>query len=272
MANKWFAAILGFLVPPLAFLYLARLRVAALYLVLLAVSGISDSYLSSAIGFSFLALLLSVLSVIHAFILAKTVDFKDDRKWYSNWWGALSIPIFIFALIFLTRSFVVEPFSIPSESMSPSLEVGDYVVVKKWGYGLYGSFGSTLISQKLESRTPLSRGEIAVVIPPHDPRPFVERVIGISGDVVEFRDKQLTINGKPIETKNLENGIVNEVFGENISTVKYINDNSLLRSGVWTVPNGHYFVMGDNRDNSADSRVWGMVPAENVIGRVLVKW
>ena len=272
MANKWFAAILGFLVPPLAFLYLAKLRAAALYLVLLVASGISDFYLSSAIGVSFLALLLSVLATIHAFILAKTVDFKNERKWYSSWWGTLSIPISIFTLIFLTRSFVVEPFSIPSESMSPSLEIGDYVAVKKWGYGLYGSYGITIFSQKVENRTPLHRGEIAVVIPPHDPRPFVERVIGVSGDVIEFRDKQLIINGNPIETKNLKNGIVNEFFGENISTVKYINDNSRLRSGVWTVPDDHYFVMGDNRDNSADSRVWGMVPAENVIGRVFLKW
>ena len=272
MANKWFAAILGFLVPPLAFLYLARLRVAALYLVLLVVSGISDFYLASLIGFSFLALLLGIFATIHAFILAKTVNFTCERKWYSKWWGAFSIPISIFVLIFLTRSFVAEPFSIPSESMSPSLEVGDYVVVKKWGYGLYGSFGITLISQKVENRTPLYRGEIAVVIPPHDPRPFVERVIGISGDVIEFRDKQLIINGNPIETKTLDNGIVHEVFGENLSKVKYINDNSRLRSGVWTVPEGHYFVMGDNRDNSADSRVWGTVPAENVIGRVFIKW
>jgi signal peptidase I len=226
MANKWFAAIIGFFVPPLAFVYLARLRIAALYFLLVIGSGAADYYLGSVIGFSFLGMLLALAAAVHAFILAKTVNFGEDRKWYSCWWGALAIPVVIFSLIFLTRSFVVEPFSIPSESMSPSLEVGDYILVKKLGYGRYGSFGVTLVNEKVENRTPLQRGEIAVILPPHDPRPFVERVIGLPGDVVEFNDKQLKINGELIKTETIGNGVIQEVFGDNISTIKYINDNS----------------------------------------------
>ncbi len=272
MANKWFAAILGFLVPPVAFVYLAKLRVAALCFLLLICSGIADYYLESLVGFSFLALLLSIASAIYAFILAKRADLASDRKWYSRWWGAVSIPVVIFSLIFLTRSFVVEPFSIPSESMSPSLEVGDHILVKKWGYGLYGSFGITLVNSKKENRIKPQRGEIVVIIPPHNTSAFVERVIGLPGDLVEFGNKQLLINGSPIETENLGNGIFRETFGDNTYTVKYISDNSQLRSGKWAVPDDHYFVMGDNRDNSADSRVWGMVSANNIVGRVLIKW
>ncbi|MGR6874356.1 signal peptidase I [Pseudomonas sp. HK3] len=272
MSNKWFAAMLGFLMPPLALLYLAKLRIAALYLVLFVFSWVADYYLISVIGFSFVGLLLGVLAAIHGFILAKTVDFKEKRKWYSHWWGALSIPISIFVLIFLTRSFVVEPYLIPSDAMSPSLEAGDYVLVKKWGYGLYGSYGIRLFSQDIENRIPINRGEMVVFIPPHDSRPFVKRVVGVSGDVVEFRDKQLIINGNLIDTTKSNNVVVSEIFGDNVANVKYINDNNPFRSGVWAVPDNHYFVMGDNRDNSADSRVWGMVPAENIIGRILIKW
>jgi signal peptidase I len=272
MANKWFAAALGLFVPPLAFIYLAKLRIAALYFLLLVCSRCADVYLTSAIGFPFLTLLLALFAPAHAFTLAKSVSFSGDRKWYSNWWGALSIPIFLLTVMFLIRSFIAEPFSIPSASMSPSLEPGDHVLVKKWGYGLYGAFGITLVNQNIKYRTPLRRGEIAVVIPPHDSRFFVERVIGIPGDVIEFDNKQLIINGIAIETKISTNGVMHEAFDQNISTVKYINDKSLFRSGKWTVPDGRYFVMGDNRDNSLDSRAWGMLPAENVVGRFLFKW
>jgi len=206
------------------------------------------------------------------FNLSKKIELGSNRKWYSKWWGALSIPVFFLSLVFLTRSFLVEPFSIPSESMSPTLKKGDYILVKKWGYGLYGSFGITLMNTKIENKSKPRRGEIFVIIPPHDPRPFVERIIGLPGDIVEFGNKQLTINGASIETNEIGNGVFQEKFGEEASTVKYINDNSWLRSGKWVVPDDHYFVMGDNRDNSADSRVWGMVPAKNIVGVVLLKW
>lgn len=273
MANKWFAALLGFLIPPLAFVYLAKLRVAGLCFFLLVCAGIADFYLASKIVYPFLTLLLSFLAAIYAFVLAKKTEFEGARKWYSRWWGVLLIPVTIFSIIFLTRSFVIEPFSIPSESMSPSLEMGDYILVKKWGYGLYGSYGITLVNSKIENRTKPQKGEIFVIIPPHDSRLFVKRVIGLPGDVVEFGDdKQLIINEIPVETTSLDNGILQEVIGDNIFTVKYINDNSRRRSGKWIVPDAHYFVMGDNRDNSADSRVWGMVPDKNIVGRVLTKW
>lgn len=272
MANKWFAAALGFLVPPVAFIYLGRLRVAALYLCLLVISAIFDVYLSKAIGVSFIVLLLGVVGMIHSFNFAKETKYKGVRKWYCQWWGAFSIPIMLVTLMLLTRSFVVEPFSIPAASMSPSIEVGDKILVKKWGYGLYGTFGITLLKANVANRTQLHRGEIAVFMPPHNSKIFVKRVIGVPGDVIHFSKKQLTINEIPVKTRVASEFLVSENVGGVAFTVKYVNENSRFRDGNWIVPENHYFVMGDNRDNSADSRMWGMVPAENVIGTIWMKW
>ena len=273
MANKWFAATLGFLIPPLAFVYLAKLRVAALCFLLLVCFKVADYYFSSPVGFSILALLFSVVVAKYTYDLAIRVEYGSDRKWYSHWWGTLSIPMVFFSILLLVRIFVAEFFSIPSVSMSPTLEVGDHIVVKKWGYGTYGAFGFTLANSPIEDRVKPQRGEVVVIMPPFDPGQFfVKRVIGLPGDLVEFSNKQLMINGSPIDTENIGNGVFKEAFGETISTVKYTNDSSQLRSGKWAVPEDHYFVLGDNRDFSADSRVWGMLPGRNILGRVIVKW
>lgn len=272
MQNKWLAGILGFFIPPLAFLYLSKTRLVLIYLFAVIAAAVIDSYIEQLLGYSFVALIVSLVATIHAVKIAKSNINIPSLNWYNKWWGILSIPVIFFALVLGVRSFVVEPFSIPSASMSPTLEIGDYVLVKKWGYGLYGSFGITLVSQSVEDRTVLNRGEMAVLIPPHVNNIFIERVIGLPGDTVEFSDKLITINGKPLETEYLTNGLAKETLGDNSYTVKYINDNNRLRNGHWVVPNGHYFVMGDNRDNSSDSRVWGMVPAVNIMGISIAKW
>lgn len=272
MASKWFAAFLGFLIPPLAFVYLAKLRIAVLCLLILLGSIIPDFHLTPFKGVSLLPLVLSLLSAVYAFVLAKKIELGSNRKWYSHWWGVLSIPVVFIVLIFLIRSFVVEPFYLPSKGMSPSLKAGDTVLVKKWGYGSYGSLGITLINREIKNRAQAERGDVMIIKPPHNPRFFVKRVIGLPGDIVEFGDKQLLINGARVNTEDLGKGMINETLGGNTYTVKYVKANSPLRSGQWIVPDGHYFVMGDNRDNSADSRMWGMVPVKNMVGRVLIKW
>jgi len=272
MANKWFAGVLGFFSAPCAFIYLGRFRIAIAYVFLLILAYFANAYLASAKTVPFIGLLIAIIAAVHAFNVAKTIDFAAGRKWYNYWWGALLIPITFFSLIFVTRAFIAEPYSIPSASMSPSVEVGDYILVKKWGYGSYGAYGINLMNLDIEKRTPLARGEIAVVIPPHTPSPFLERVIGIPGDTVEFNNKQLTINGAPVKTEFLTGVVAREIMGEHVFTVKYLNAQSKLRAGKWVVPSDQYFVMGDNRDNSADSRVWGMVHAENVVGRLWAKW
>jgi len=272
MANEWFAAFLGFISPPLAFIYISKFRFAILYFIFTVISGASVFYIDSEIVVSVLSIVLSIVAIVHAFILAKTVEFGELRKWYNYWWGSLSIPLTIFVVSILFRSFILEPFSIPSASMSPSIEVGDHILVKKWGYGNYGVYGTTLINTNVERRAKLRRGDIAVLVPPNNPNPIVARVIGLPNDVVEFRSKRLIINGELVITEEVENGIFNEYFDGAISSVKYEGSYGKFNKGKWSIPHDQYFVMGDNRNNSADSRVWGTVPVENVVGRYLVKW
>ncbi|MEH6542680.1 MAG: signal peptidase I [Porticoccaceae bacterium] len=273
MPNKWFAAILGFLFQPLAFLYLAKLKLAIVYFSLLMIVGIADFALIKKTGYSGLGLLLAVVCSVHAFRKSKTITFEDGRKWYSHWWGALSIPLIFIVAVFLFRSFFYEPFRMPASSMLPTLNVGDHIVVSKWSYGLYGSYGIELHRSDTEARKKPNRGEIFIFYPPHDERVFIKRIIGLPGDIIEFSDKQLVINGVAVKTAETESpAVYTEVVEGNSYSVQYLNDNSSLRIFNVTVPEKSYFVMGDNRDNSADSRVWGMVPAENVIGKLILIW
>lgn len=274
MPNKWFAGVLGLLFQPLAFLYLAKLKLALLYFALLVVFALADYYLMMNTGVSGLGLFLAVICSIHAFKTAKDTSFEDGRKWYSHWWSVLSLPAFFLVCVFSFRSFLLEPFQTPSSSMLPTLKVGGHVLVSKWGYGLYGTYGFVIHKSDTETRRKPKRGEILVFYPPHDERPYIKRVIGLPGDRVEFSDKKLTINSVEVETMETENpSVYKEVIGGISYEVQYVSDYSFLRKDFsTTVPKSSYFVMGDNRDNSADSRVWGMVPAEGIVGKLVLVW
>jgi len=272
MANKWFAGFLGFLNAPCAFIYLGRFRLAAIYFFALVLTYVFNSYFESVKAFIFFGPLVTIAAIVHAVRIAKNTDFSAGRKWYNYWWGVLLIPVSLFSIIFLIRAFIGEPYSIPSSSMSPSVEVGDHILVKKWGYGSYGTLGVSVVKLNVEKRVMLERGQVAVLIPPHIDVPFLDRIIGAPGDKIEFDNKKLIINGVPVKTEFLADNLVRETIGEHSYTVKYIDDRSNLRSGKWIVPDNHYFVMGDNRDNVSDGRIWGMVPAENIIGAMWLKW
>jgi len=192
----------------------------------------------------------------------------------------------VLAIVFVLRSFLFEPFQIPSASMEPGLIEGDFILVSKYDYGLrMPVWGNTLV--------PIGepeRGDVMVFFPPNDPRYFIKRVIGLPGDHIEFRNGTLTINGKPVETtpKGGEpvyrpiKYLAEEKLGEHDATVQWMvnpvasqNGQIMVMTGPegeWDVPQGHYFMMGDNRGNSADSRVWGFVPEENVVGKAVAIW
>ena len=188
-------------------------------------------------------------------------------------------------LVFFLRSFLVEPFQIPSESMVPTLEVGDFILVNKYAYGVR----LPLIRTKVIDISEPKRGDVMVFFPPKEERYFIKRVVGLPGDQIKIADNQLFINGvkqeqtlidsstpKPGEPCAMEGGtaiVVDETFGDKSHKMrKCVIYGRPLATRSWTVPQGHYFMMGDNRDNSADSRSWGTVPEERIVGKAFAIW
>jgi signal peptidase I len=188
----------------------------------------------------------------------------------------------ILLLVLLIRSFLVEPFRIPSGSMLPTLLIGDFILVNKFSYGV-----RLPITNKEIIKIDLpKRGDVAVFKYPQDPSlNYIKRVIGIPGDKIKYQNKQLTINGIVVKTdasvnyKPLDGSIPNirdiKQKTENIFGVKHdiiIHPNPARINKEYVVPDNMYFVMGDNRDNSNDSRFWGFVPRENLVGRAFMIW
>ena len=187
----------------------------------------------------------------------------------------------VLVIVLILRSFLIEPFTIPTGSMIPTIEVGDFILVNKYAYGVRLPIIGTKI---LEVDDP-ERGEVMVFIPPHENKYYVKRVIGLPGDTVRYEDKNLYINGElidkeyvgPITVDTSIGNLAGTLFTETINGVEHATqhiDAAGRRRArtTWVIPNGHYFMMGDNRDNSSDSRVWGTVPNENVVGKAVAVW
>jgi len=187
----------------------------------------------------------------------------------------------VFFIVLILRSFIVEPFKIPSASMMPTLLIGDFILVNKYDYGIRLPVLNTKI---VENKTP-KRGDIVVFRYPKDPSiPFIKRVVGLPGDKFRYQDKILTINGEPVRQVEIGDyravGAGKMMDGAILSTELLENaQHEILRMPIrlsqnveGIVPKGHYFVLGDNRDNSKDSRYWGYVPDENLVGRAFMIW
>lgn len=192
----------------------------------------------------------------------------------------------ILLAVLVLRSFVIEPFRIPSGSMIPTLQVGDFILVQKYAYGLRLPVAHSKILDIGEPQ----RGDVVVFRFPRDPSlDYIKRVIGLPGDHLRYDRKRLYINGTPVDLKiegkyiidnnpsySLELALLREKLGdvEHQILVDPTGDMSTpcLQNGEYTVPEGHYFVMGDNRDNSNDSRVWCAVPEENLVGKAFMIW
>ena len=187
----------------------------------------------------------------------------------------------VLVIVLILRSFLIEPFQIPTGSMIPTLEVGDFILVNKYAYGVR----LPIIGTKILGVEDPDRGEIIVFIPPHENKYYIKRVIGLPGDTVRYEDKNLYINGELISKDYVESIMVETSIGdlpgvlyrETINGVEHSTQNidavgRQRARTTWVIPNGHYFMMGDNRDNSSDSRVWGTVPNENVVGKAVAVW
>jgi len=190
-------------------------------------------------------------------------------------------PVLLIVLVF--RSFLFEPFKIPSGSMIPTLLVGDFIVVNKFSYGIR----LPVWNKKVINLGGPKRGDVVVFRYPRDPGVnFIKRAVGLPGDTITYRDKQIFINGEKVEetsTGRFESGDIKcstpaadaTLSDERLGDVDHeilLHSRSRSHNGQWVVPQGHYFMMGDNRDRSNDSRVWGFVPEENLLGRAVGIW
>lgn len=187
----------------------------------------------------------------------------------------------IVLIVLLLRSFLVEPFRIPSGSMMPTLLIGDFILVNKYAYGIRLPVLNTKIIEVGEPK----RGDIMVFRFPKDPTvDYIKRVIGLPGDRIAYYNKQLYVNGEPIKQTDIAEyqgvGQGSAMTGARLLSedLEGVNHDILIREGQpsvqgeFTIPEGHYFVMGDNRDNSNDSRYWGTVPESHLVGKAFFIW
>jgi len=182
----------------------------------------------------------------------------------------------VLGLVLVLRSFVIEPFQIPSSSMVPTLKVGDFILVNKWTYGIR----LPVVRNKIIELNSPERGDVMVFFPPHEERYFIKRVVGLPGDEIHVLNGVLYINGDKMTQKVLadeEPAPRSVVMTEDLTGVEHAMQKRLLptrlsQNFTAVVPEGHYFMMGDNRDNSSDSRVWGPVPEDRIVGRAFARW
>ena len=190
----------------------------------------------------------------------------------------------VLAVVLGLRSFVAEPFRIPSSSMMPSLLIGDFILVNKFAYGLR----LPITNQKFIATGEPKRGDVVVFKPPQHPdQDWIKRVIGLPGDTIAYHDHTVYVNGKPLQYQSL-GGYVGKGQGADMTGARLLIEALPGRphpvlaredmpffvqgEGQWTVPAGDYFVMGDNRDNSEDSRFWGFLPETNLRGKAFLIW
>ncbi len=184
-------------------------------------------------------------------------------------------------IVLVLRSFLAEPFRIPSASMMPTLLIGDFILVNKYTYGIRLPVFNTKI---VEMNKP-ARGDIVVFRYPKDPTvDYIKRVIGLPGDKITYDNKKLYVNDQAVSYKSLgfyqgvgqgQDMTGAEQLQENLTGVKHdilVRHDAQSAEGVYVVPEGNYFVMGDNRDNSNDSRYWGTVPEDNLVGKAFFIW
>jgi signal peptidase I len=215
------------------------------------------------------------------------------QPWWLDWTAGL-FPVIV--VVFILRSFLFEPFKIPSGSMIPTLQIGDLILVNKFHYGIRLPVANT----KITEGTPVQRGDVMVFrYPPKPTVDYIKRVVGLPGDEVAYLNKTLTINGKAIETQALPDYFDESTMGyfkhfsEALGAKPHQSIQDARRSAfipgveafpgsenckytiegvTCKVPEGHYFMMGDNRDNSLDSRYWGFVPDANIVGKAFFVW
>ena len=303
--HPWVAVLFAVLSPMYAMLYVARgwraLGYIAAFLGLFALSFAAAAFSGIRVeafqGLS--AIALRVIGAIDGYRCANAWPESARLPWYARWPGLVSIAVVLILGLTALRAFVVEPFRIPSGAMIPTLFVGDYILVSKSAYGLRLPLSErpfVMLSQP-------KHGDVAVFLYPENPKiHYIKRVVGVPGDRIAYLDKQLSINDQPMTMTRVsdhaaQDGLNHGPLQEYMEDLRGHRHNLLINPGmppvqlatvrqfphrdaceysergfVCTVPRGHYFMMGDNRDASSDSRYWGFVPEANLVGRALIVW
>jgi signal peptidase I len=293
--SKRNAALLGLLLQPAGMLYVARPGWAAAYFALALIIVLGNTLVlrdGEMIG-NAAVVLVSIICAIHAYRLAR--DSRVLRRpWYSRWYGLGGIVAAFAALALGTRAFLFEPLRFPSGSMIPSIEPHAHLIVKKWGYGNYGTYGIHFMRTAMSSE--VRRGDIVVFeYPENTALTYAQRVVGLPGDKVSYYNKRLQVNDQEAPRRRIGDYVHKDRPVRSLQYLERLGDReypilieaeapaaippvkafpfeercAYTTEGVGCqVPEGHYFVLGDNRDNSRDSRIWGFVPAGNILGRV----
>jgi signal peptidase I len=295
--KKWIAVVLGFFLAPLGFLYVGNPKLASLPI--LVGLGLSLSFFfipgfAAGHAFSVVQFGLGVLWAVWVYIIATRNTGEKPVAWYSRWYGLVALAACFLAGVVLLRAFTYEPYRVPSTSMTPTLPVGSNILVQKWGYGHYTTFGLRLATRPISAS--LERGDIVAFDFPRDPgQSYLHRIIGLPGDKIVYRDKHVFVNGVDVRGKRLADYLddrnlqyvqrYEEKLGRNVHDIlikpeatPWLGDSAYTLPSQCTIdheviacdiPAGNYFVMGDNRDNSLDSRYWGFVAAKAIIGKVV---
>jgi signal peptidase I len=248
---------------------------------------------------NFALILFSLLVVTGLVAAVDRLHFGKTRKAGEKepWWIEYPKSFFpVILIVFLLRSFIVEPFRIPSGSMIPTLLVGDFILVNKFAYGIR----LPIINKKVIDIGAPQRGDVMVFRYPEDPSlDYIKRVVGLPGDRITYTNKRLSVNGEEFELKTAGDYLHKErmsfakryvettgerphsilVEDDAPASIPFVKQFPFRENCTYnneglacTVPPGHYFLMGDNRDNSSDSRVWGFVPDANIVGKAFFIW
>ena len=291
--KPWIALVLSLVAAPLGLVYAGKPRWAGLFVVAMVSIAVLAFFRGFGGAFDWMLPLLSIGGVILAYRAAKMAP-ERVRPGYTRWTSLLAIGAAYVAAVVAFRAGVYEPFKVPSTAMAPTADIGARIIVQKFGYGHFSAYGMRFGSRPISA--PLHRGDIIVFDYPVNPaETYIKRIVGLPGDRVVYRDKHVFVNGIDSRVRQLDDYLHPDVpkysqrFLDKLdgTTFTTLQDKDVRRTPepssfafrdrcVYAedeircdVPAGNYFVMGDNRDNSLDSRYWGFVRADLIIGKVV---